>query len=624
MDETLTEPKETPAGPVTTPRPPRAPRIIPWISLLLAVTGAFAAGFALRNWLGTAPPEPRGLGAGVVRLAINLPSGAPLAVETHLPALAISPRGERLVYVARRRSGTQLYVRQLDQLEASPVPGTDGATCPFFSPDGDWVAFFADGKLKKVPLRGGDAIFLCETGTAGGGSWSPDGTIYFVPSRGAGLYKVSASGGRPQVVSAPGQVRQGAAILWPEILPGGRSALVTLAPAGRDAVSSIGALLLPTAESVLLAEGSGFARYAPTGHLVYVRAGALLAAPFDLARLRVAGKPVPLLDGVLADPSSGSAQLALSGNGTLVYAPVEGAAAERSLLWVDRTGGTSPVLADRRDFDLPRLSPDGRHLAVSVSEGRRLSLWIFEPSTGTLRRLPSEGSDGIPLWAPDGRSLTYISPRAGAWSIFRRPADGSGAPELLVTGESPLSPSSWSPDGRVLLYTEADPKTRGDIWILAPGRDRRPRPLLRTQADEWGAVFSPDGRAIAYTSDESGRNEVYVQPFQGPGERRQVSREGGYGPIWSRTGSEIFYRSGDSVLAESVTTRPALLLEAPRVLFEGRFEGPSAGSPNYDVTPDGRRFVMVGGGRQDSGATRLNVVLGWFEEMKRRVQAAQE
>jgi len=592
------------------------------VLLALAMVMALAVGFGLGRRRAPGPSEP-GRVEGVARLAIDLPADAPLAAETGLPALAIAPRGDRLVYVARRGMRTQLYVRDLDQFEALPLPRTDGASAPFFSPGGDWVAFFAGGRLLKMQVQGGEPIVVCDAAATGGGSWGPDDTIYFVPSKGAGLYRVPAAGGPPQVVGAPGVLPGGTALLWPEILPGGRSLLFTLLPAAREDAPKIGALRLATAETAALVDGNCYARYAANGHLLGARGGALIAAPFDPIGLRVTGKPVQVLDGILTDSTTGTAQYALSASGTMVYAPGEPGAEGRTLLWVDRKGATTPVLADRRDFELPRLSPDGRQLAVSVSEARRLEVWIIETATGAIRRLQSEGSDGLSVWGPGHGVLTYVSLRAGAWSIFRRPADGGGKPELLATHDHPLSPSSWSADGRTLLYTVADPGTRGDVWMLSPEeRDARPRPLIRTAADEWGAVFSPDGRFVAYTSDESGRNEIYLRPFPGPGEPRRISPAGGYGPVWGR--SEIFFRSGDTMMAMSVGTRPAPALGAPVPLFDLKFKGPSAGSPSYDVTPDGRRFVLIGGSARSSNPTRLHAVLNWLEEMKRRVAAAQD
>src|SRR6266571_646095 len=309
MEETPGGPRAPLAAPAGRDRAAPRPAFARWrVGLLaLVVIGSFAAGFGLGRRRSPGPAGLRGV-EGVTRLALYLPAGAPLAAETGLPALALAPRGERLVYVARRGSGTQLYVRDLDQVEASQVPGTEGASVPFFSPDGDWVAFFADGRLKKMPARGGDPITLCEAGAGGGGSWGPDDTIYFIPSKGAGLLQVPATGGRPQVVSGPGALRGGPSMLWPDLLPGGRSLLFTLLQEGRGDAWKIGALRVATAESAALVDGSVFARYAPTGHLLFVHGDALIAAPFDPASLRVTGKPVQVLEGVLADPSTGAAQ----------------------------------------------------------------------------------------------------------------------------------------------------------------------------------------------------------------------------------------------------------------------------------------------------------------------------
>jgi eukaryotic-like serine/threonine-protein kinase len=619
--ETNKAPDEAPeraaSSPAAVHRPPSALRIV-----IVALIG-LAAGYALSRRIEPGRGESPAPG-GVARLAIDLPAGAPLAADSGAPALAISPRGERIVYVARRRSGTELFLRPLDSLEAVPVPGTEGAAAPFFSPDGDWVAFFAEGRLKKVPLRGGAPIVLCDAAGTAGGGWGPDGTIYFGTSARPGLFQVAAAGGPPEAVGAGASPGNAAPIRWPEVLPGGRSLLFTLLPASPEAAGGIGALHLATSEAATLLEGSGYARYAPGGHLVYSRGDALLAVRFDPVRLRLSGKPIQVLEGLLADSTGGAAQFALSDNGTLVYVQGDPGRSEKILQWIDRRGSATPLLSERRDYDLPRLSPDGRRLAVSVSDGRHLENWVLESSSGSGRRLPSEGSDGLPLWSPDGASLTYISPRAGAWTIFRRPADGSGTPELLVTAENPLSPSAWSPDGRILLYTEVDPKTHGDVWEVTPGSRVSPSPLVRTPADEWGATLSPDGRFVSYTSDESGRNEVYVKPFPGPGELRKISKGGGYGPVWSRAGSELFYRSGESLMAVPVATRPAFTAGTPRALFQGSFAGPSAGSPNYDVAPDGLRFVFIGEGSRTRNLGQIIVVLGWLEEMKRKVSAAQD
>ncbi len=595
-----------------------------WGAAAVATIVAFAAGMALRSLVpGSAPvpeaPQP------LARLAIALPSDAPPAVESGRPVLALSPTGARLAYVARRGAGTQIFVRPLDQLEAAPLPGTEGALGPFFSSDGEWIAFFAGGRLKKVSARGGEVTTLCDApGSPGGGSWGADETILFAAA-GAGLLRVPATGGTPQPVNARSVAGTGETILWPEILPGGRAALLTVAPRG-GGPGRVVALSLDTGEGRSLADAIGYARYAPTGHLIFARSGALVGVPFDAARLELKGRPVAVLEGVLTDPTSGAAQFVVSRGGTMVYVPSEPAPAERALLWVDRSGATSPVVPRRRAFEQAAISPDGRRLAVSISEAGRLAIGIYEFDGGSFRGLPLEGSNGLPVWSPDGARLACVAVRAGAWSLFLAPASGDGRPDLLLTGEYPRSPSGFSPDGRLLAFTEVRPDTRGDIYLLPLEGERTPRPLLSTPSDEWGAVFSPDGRLVAYTSNESGRDEVYVRPYPGPRPARKVSADGGSAPVWSRRGGELFYRRGNALMAVAVRGNgAAFFAAAPRRLFEGEFAPPAAGSPGYDAAPDGRRFVMMRGGGQEPGApARLNVVLGWFEDLKRRVLIGQE
>jgi serine/threonine-protein kinase len=595
-----------------------------WSAAAIAVTVAFVAGAALRGLLpGGAPaseaPQP------LARLTIALPTDAPAAAESGRPALALSPTGERLAYAARRGAATQLFVRPLDQIEAAPLPGTDGALEPFFSPDGDWIAFFAGGRLEKVNARGGEVVTVCDSpGAPGGGSWGADGTILFAAAD-AGLFRVAAEGGAPQPVNTRSVAGPGETILWPELLPGGRAVVLTVAPRGGP--GRVAVLSLETGEGRSLADGIGYARYAPTGHLIIARARTLIGLPFDAVRLEVKGRPVAVLEGVLTDPATGAAQFALSRGGTLVYVPGESAPAERALLWVDRSGGTAPVVPQRRAFEQVAISPDGRRLAVSISEAGRLAIGIYEFDGAAFRGLSLEGSNGLPVWSPDGAHLAYVSVRAGAWSLFLAPTSGDGRPELLSMGEHPRSPSGFSPDGRRLAFTEVRPDTRGDIYLLPLEGDRTPEPIVSTAADEWGAVFSPGGRLLAYTSNESGRDEVYVRPFPGPGPARQVSADGGSAPVWSRRGGELFYRRGKALLSVSLSEGRGAAISAgpPRQLFEGEFAPPAFGSPGYDVAPDGRRFIMLRGGGQDAGAPgRLNVVLGWFEDLKRRVLIGQE
>jgi serine/threonine-protein kinase len=569
-----------------------------------------------------------------------LPGDAPLDTSSGLPAVALSPAGDLLVYAATDRGGRRLYARRMDRMEAAPLPGTDGAAGPFFSPDGSWVGYFAAGRLRKVSLGGLPAEEIADAPRPGGAAWGNDGTIVAVLSIEAGPVRLPDDGGPPQPVRMPGR-RPGSLILFPDLLPGGRLALVTLAE-GSGGAPSIAVLNLESGETRVVLERAAGGRFAPTGHLLHVREGTLIAAPFDIAKAAVSGRAVPVQSGVLADLRSGASHFAMAGDGTLVYVPQETAATDRRLVRVDRSGAVRPLTPDRAAFEHPRPFAAGRSLVVSVAEAARLSLWICDLQDGSHRVLPSDVSLTLPLPSPDGGSIAYVSPRAGAWNLFRRPLAGLADPALLYSSDNPLSPSSWSPDGRRLLFTEIRPDTNGDILVIESGaRAMEPgagsgseggaQPIVSTPADEWGGTYSPDGRLIAYTTSASGRREVFVRPaaampsdsaIGGPVPVR-VSDGEGFGAVWGPRGGELFFRRGDELLAVTVRGWPPVV-GAPRVLFGGNWEGESAALPNYAVFPDGGSFVMVEGRTQSAGATQINVVIDWFEDLRRQVAIGQE
>jgi len=583
------------------------------VGLLL---GAILAGVAV--W-GLTRPAP----LPVTRFAIHLPPSDKF--ERDLGGLAISPDGQNLVYAARRGSGTtQLYVRPMQRLDAMPIRGTEGALGPFFSPDGQWIGFLSDGKLKKVSLTGGPALTLCdEPSSFGGASWGPDDTIFFFsgPEEEPELSRVSASGGTPEpvVTLEPGEEGQGP--LWPEILPGGKAVLYTAWRGGPDN-ASIAVQSLETGERRTLVEGGTYARYVPTGHIVFARgallAGSLLAAPFDLERLEITGSPVPVLEN-LAMYFGATAQFGLSRDGTLVY--VSGTvSSDKLLVWVDRQGVERPLTETLRAYRDPRLSPDGRRLAVTILDPKGEDVWVLELGRGTLTRLTlGEGRSTRPLWSPDGERVLFASDRVeDDFNIFSQPADGSGAAEQLTAWGS--VPTSVSSDGKTIVFRQNSGTTGRDIGMVRVEGERQPEMLLQTPFDEHTGMLSPEDRWLAYVSNESGREEIYLTPFPGPGGKRQISTEGGTEPLWSRDGRELFYRSGEKTMAVAISTEPELTAGKPTLLFEGLYEtgmglGPNPGS-NYDVAPDGR-FVVIRD--QGSGLAQINVVLNWFEELKRLV-----
>lgn len=344
-----------------------------------------------------------------------------------------------------------------------------------------------------------------------------------------------------------------------------------------------------------------------------MQGGALLAAPFDMERLEVRGHPTPVLKGVMWSPTGGMAQFALSREGSLIYIP-GGAVGEepRSLLWVDRQGKALPVTEERRAFgNWPALSPDGKRIALSISRSGNPDIWIYEIARRALTRITySPGNEFRPIWLPDGARLAYYYAQARPVNLFWISVDASGESERLLKGQYDQRVGSCSPDGKMLVFGEDHPLTRRDLWVLPLEGERKAWPFLNTSFNEDEAAVSPDGRWLAYASDESGRYEIYVQSFPKSGRKRQISTEGGNFPRWSRNGRELFFRNGAKLMAVSIETQPELTTGQPRFLFEGPYlEG-------YDLAPDGQRFLMVEA--PEKPLPQINVVLNWFEELKRR------
>ncbi|HEY3123968.1 MAG TPA: protein kinase [Thermoanaerobaculia bacterium] len=570
------------------------------------------AGFLARG-RGGMPLESRPL----VRLSMTFPPAeSPVWAES--PVLALSPDGARLVYAGRGPQGRRLYVRAMDRFEATPIPGTEGGLNPFFSPDGQWVGFWADRKLKKVSLAGGRPLTLCDAQVLRGASWGTDGTILFSPFGNAALFRVSDKGGEPKAATTLDPKKAELTHRWPQILPGGKAAIFTEGGlTGNYDNARIGLLLLGTGARRTLLEGGTHARYVPTGHLVYLRSGSLFAVPFDLERLAVSGPPVPVLDGVGFFGAAGFAFYDFSAAGSLVYMPVDPKQFETELVWVDRKGVVSPLSDIRRPYLEVRLSPDGRRLAVSAGLPDS-DIWILDLTRGSWDRLISGGINYTPIWSSDGESLAFASNRNGPINTFWMPTDRSAPPERLTKADIWTSPLSWSPDGRTLLTEQQSATTGFDILLLSPNGERTLRPFLQTPANETRARFSPDGRWIAYQSDESGRSEVYVAAYPGPGGRSPVSIDGGTDPVWSRDGRELFFQCGGKMMATAVETRPSFRAGVPKPLFE------LTNLEDYDVALDGKRFVMIRRQAEDTTPRSLAVVLGWFDDLRRRVPAGKK
>jgi len=403
------------------------------------------------------------------------------------------------------------------------------------------------------------------------------------------------------------------------VLPAGRSVLATR-PAGA-ADGRLEALDLGTGQRKILVEGGGYGRYAASGHLVYAREATLMAVPFDAASLEVRGQPVPVVEGV-ARIGTGAAAFSISRDGVLAYLPGGAARIDRRLVRVDRQGKAQPFTAIPRSYIVPKWSPDGRRIAVSLTEGPgQPDIWVYEPARDTLTRLTFDPAiDGTPVWTPDGKRIVFYSARAGPPNLFWKAADGSGPDERLTESPQPERAASFSPDGKLLLFEQTHPTNLEDLWVLPMDGERKPRPILQTTFAERMPRLSPDGRWLAYVSNESGTDQVYVQPFsQGGapgGGKWQISSDGGDEPVWARSGRELFYRAENRIMVVDLAASSSFQPGKPRLLFEGRYAKLS-NFGSYDVTPDGKSFVFVESGEGES-QQELIIVLNWFEELKRK------
>ena len=568
------------------------------LACMLAV--AFAA---LAFWLfKPAPPKL------VTRFAMPMPPGTRL--DPAMPEIAISPDGTHLVYAALLGSASQLYVRAMDGLEARAIPGTEGAGNPFFSPDGRWIGFCAGGMLKKISPSGGPSVNLADLigghTTCGifGASWSNQGMIAF--AREGPVQQVSDAGGSVHVLTRLDRaetINHG-----PEFLPDGKALLFSI-PTNIVSPPKVAVQSLRTGERRELPSRGYFPRYAPSGHIVYSLEESLMAAPFDLRTLAVTGPAVAVIDGV--QPW----QYSFSRTGSLAYVPRSVPGTVR-LVWVDRKGAEDPVPAPAHKYVFPRISPDGQRLAVAVEEPDS-QIWTYDLARKTLARLTLDGtSNQIPAWTPDGKRIVF---KGAANRLYWQSTDGSGTAEELTS--SPLAPNnfpgSWSPDGQALVFVEQAPPAMS-LWILSLN-DRKPQEFSYSPSRETAPRFSPDGHWIAYDSNESGRDEIYVRPYPGPGGKWQISTEGGSEPVWNPKGRELFYRNGDKMMVVEVTTQPAFSPGEPRLLFEGAYVHDRRSSPDYDVSPDGQRFLMLKSNENGQAPEQINAVLNWFEELKRRV-----
>ena len=590
---------------------------LPRWALLISITGIVAVGIGWFIWRTNERTKP-----SMIRLNVDLGPDAVAGLNT---TIVISPDGKRIVYPVVGPSGKQqLATRLLDQPNHTLLPGTENATDPFFSPDGLWLGFFADFHLKKISLKAGTPITICAAANEQGASWGADGNIIAALSQVSPLSIVSSTGGTPQLLTKLAGVE--ATHRWPQILPGGKAVLFTASAAtvGLEDADVV-AMQLKTGARKTLLHGGYFGRYLPDGHLVYIHQGVLFAVPFDSARLELLGTPVPVVDDVASNPIRGGGQFDFSRTGLFAYVAGKTSPKTWPIVWLDESGKTAPLVITPGVYGNPRFSPDGSQLAVT--DGGDIA--IYDMRRATLTRLTFTGNATVPVWTPDGKHIAFRSAANDRTSIYWIRADGAGEMQSLLASRVPITPYSFSPDGSRLAYFDTNPDTGQDLWTLPldvsdPDRPkpRKPELFLKTRFNELLPAFSPDGHWIAYRSDESGAVEVYVQPFPGPGGKRQISIGGGIYPVWSSNGRELLYETPDNrIMSVSYTVSDnSFLPNAPRLWCDKQIFSP--GVVNLAQSPDGKRFAVFpvpGVAAGESTPVRATFLLNFFEDLRLRV-----
>jgi Tol biopolymer transport system component len=581
---------------------------------------AILATYGLMRWLQPAVATPPG---AVARVALVLPDGDEVGATNLLP-IALSDDGARVAYVGLHDGKTQIYVRGIGEAAPKALEGTDGAESPFFSPDGQWIAFFTATKLKKMAVGGAALQPLADVSSQRGGSWGRDGYIYYAPTNIGSIWRVPEGGGTATEVTKKDPAKGEISHRWPHLVAGTNSLLFAVWTGPGYDENGVGVKTIGAADHQLLVKGADAPRYAAKlGLLIYSHVGELFAVPWQPSGASLGGA-VPV---ALAQQSNdgggneGAGNYAIAGNGTLAYLAGGRTRNAMRLVWVDRTGAIKPVAVPERAYENAAISPDGTRAIVQIREGVT-TLWMYDFARNTVTPIGnSPGSSQAPHWTSDGARVIYRGTRQGFRNLFWRAADGSGVEERLSTKpDVSQTPTSVSADGHWLLFNENGAQETGGVgaWVMRLDGDRTPRRLFASPNGEGDGQFSPDGKWIAYQAAVSSRQEIFVVPFPGPGPRRQISTEGGTEPLWSHDGHELFFQNGAKLMSVAVTPGATLSVGAPRFIHEGRFLKSINGNTCWNVTKDGR-FLRIQQVAPERPFTSIGLVLNWFDEAARLV-----
>ncbi len=546
--------------------------------------------------------------------------------------IAISPDGKNIAYIAENDENQRLFVRPVDKLESTPLFGTEDATYPFFSPDSKSIGFFTnEAKLKRIDFDGSNLMTITDIEKQSssffsrGATWGKNDTIIFSTTCDSRLIQVPATTGTPIPITTLNKSEGISSHRWPHMLPDGKHVLFTIYPTvNRREDLRVCILSLETKKwETLIFEESYNARYVPfpsklAGHIIYMHQGVLMAVPFNLQKLKITGKSKPLLENINTMNTSYTAYYSISDNGTLVYMPfVESEVFRRTIAWVDRGGMVTSLIEEHGAYLCPRISPDGRFLALQISDEGISNIWVYDIERNTRNRLTFEGANQEPTWTPEGKRISFASNRDGIDNLYWKLADGSGDAEQIFSGERYQYPCSWSTDGELLAFYEREQTGQNrDIRVLSI-QDRTTSTFLNSESNERAPMFSPDGNWITYVSNELGRDDIFVRRFPFQEGMWTISDGGGTDPMWAPDGKEIFYRNGDEMWSVTVETRAGFEVIGRQLLFKGDYYR-GTNYTAYDYDPKSDRFLMIKN-PEEVPERQINVVVNWFEELNKFV-----